>query len=264
MGAGMSDPSNELQALRDEVASLRSRVERPRRIAAWLFLPVVVLTSTLASGQLVTFVQDTPARAAEVNANFTQLQTWLEQKVGAVGNSTVTTPSVVLSGATPVTLAGGPSGLTLSGGLALADNTGITSNRFGATASVASSPTTTFGAGFLEGTFTDAGGTIVILASASAYCSSAGRIIMNVKVDGATIGAMRVTCNTTLAHMAFPSAHLRLNRLLLPNATFNPPVTRTVRLEPINCTSGCAAGIVTTLADVNDFGEVTVLRLPTP
>jgi hypothetical protein len=188
MGAGMSDPSNELQALRDEVASLRSRVERRGRA----------------------FGADALWRAGARRQHGHHL------------------------------------------------------DRFGATASVASSPTTTFGAGFLEGTFTDAGGTIVILASASAYCSSAGRIIMNVKVDGVTIGAMRVTCNTTLAHMAFPSAHLRLNRLLLPNATFNPPVTRTVRLEPINCTSGCAAGIVTTLADVNDFGEVTVLRLPTP
>lgn len=49
-----------------------------------------MLVASTAWGQLVVFSADTPARAAEVNQNFDQLKTWLEQKVGAVGTSVVT------------------------------------------------------------------------------------------------------------------------------------------------------------------------------
>ena len=85
---------------------------------------------------------------------------------------------------------------------------------------------------------------------------------MNVRVDGVLQGTMRVMCNTPGNHMAFPAAFLRLNRNLL--TPFGPAVSRTVRLEPLNCSSGCNTGLVTANADVNDYGEVTVLRLPTP
>ena len=235
------DLQRDLAELRTQLDMLRAHVDRsPRRRWAWPAV-AVALVSSLAWAQLVTFNADEPAFASDVNGNFNQLKTWLEQKVGAVGTSTIT-----------------------ANGLALADGTGITSTRFGVAAPVINAPTTNFGPGFLEGTFLDAGGTIVIMASATGYCTAIGRITMQVKVDGVTVGSMRVTCNETNQHMAFPAAFIRLNRSVLPATGFTPPVTRTVRLEPINCTSGCGPGLVTTTVDVNDFGEVTVLRLPTP
>lgn len=226
----------------------------------------VVLISGLAWAQLVSFNADEPAYASAVNGNFNQLKTWLEQKVGAVGTNTITTGQVVI-GATgnQTTLTVNATGqLQPTGGVALPDGTGITSTRFGVAAPVINAASANFAPGFLEGTFLDAGGTIVIMASATGFCSTSGRITMQVKVDGTTVGSMRVTCNVINQHMAFPAAFIRLNRNVLSAPGFNPPVTRTVRLEPINCTSGCSAGLVTTIADLNDFGEVTVLRLPTP
>lgn len=56
------------------------------------------MVAATASAQLITFTPDGPAVAADVNANFTQLRTWLESKVGAVGTAGVTTPSVTTSG----------------------------------------------------------------------------------------------------------------------------------------------------------------------
>ena len=262
----MSDLARELEALRTEVRELRAQVDAPRRRRTRLFVAAALLTASVAFAQLVTFSADQPAIASEVNGNFTQLRTWLETKVGSVSQAFITTPSVVLSPAAgSVTITSTAAGqLSTSGGLFLADNTGIQSTRFGVTAAVVNQNTNNFSGGFLEGTFTDAGGTIVIMASATGWCGSTGRITMNVRVDGTIVGAMRVTCNVVNSHMAFPPAFIRLNRGILSNGTFNPPVTRTVRLEPINCSSGCAAGLVTTNADSNDFGEVTVLRLPTP
>jgi len=238
----MSAPA--LEEMRREVTDLRQRIasmERARTLRTRWLVAAVLTVGSVAFAQLTVFTPDTPAYASEVNGNFNQLKTWLEQKVGAVGTSTIT-----------------------ANGLALADGTGITSTRFGVAAPVINAPTTNFGPGFLEGTFLDAGGTIVIMASATGYCTAIGRITMQVKVDGVTVGSMRVTCNETNQHMAFPAAFIRLNRSVLPATGFTPPVTRTVRLEPINCTSGCGPGLVTTIVDVNDFGEVTVLRLPTP
>jgi hypothetical protein len=255
----------EVEALRAELRDLRSAVEAPRRRTRWLPLGVgVAFVSTFAWAQLVTFSPDAPARADEVNGNFNQLRTWLEQKVGAVGSNTITTGGIAIgpAGPTQVTLGGNASGqLTVTGGLALAEGTGLSSSRLAAVASVANVQTNNFSAGFLEGTFLDPGGTIVIMASATGWCSTAGRITMNVRVDNILQGSMRVNCNATGQHMAFPAAFLRLNRGQL--TPFGPGVIRTVRLQPLNCSSGCVAGLVTTNADVNDFGEVTVLRLPT-
>lgn len=256
----------EVEALRAELKDLRLKVEAPRRRTRWLALGVAIaLVSTFAWAQLVPFNPDEPARAETVNGNFNQLKTWLEQKVGAVGSNTITTGAVAIgaAGPTQVTLGSSGSGqLTVTGGLALAEGTGIASNRLAAVSSVVNLNSNNFGSGFLEGTFADPGGTIVIMASATGWCGTAGRIGMNVRVDGVLQGTMRVTCNTPGNHMAFPAAFLRLNRSLL--TVFGPTVSRTVRLEPLNCSSGCNPGLVTTNADVNDFGEVTVLRLPTP
>lgn len=63
----------------------------PRFGKARLLAAAVVVVATGAFAQLVTFAADTPAQASQVNANFTQLRTWLEQKVGTVGNGNVTT-----------------------------------------------------------------------------------------------------------------------------------------------------------------------------
>ncbi len=82
----------QLAELRSEVAALRGEARRRRR-QAWLAL-AVALGAASAWAQLVTFQQDGPARAAEVNGNFTQLQTWLEQKVGSVSNAGVVASSV--------------------------------------------------------------------------------------------------------------------------------------------------------------------------
>lgn len=264
----MSDErlSEEVEVLRAELEALRAKVEAPRRRTRWLPLGVAIaLVSTFGWAQLVPFNADEPARADAVNGNFNQLKTWLEQKVGTVGSNTITTGGIAIgaAGPTQVTLGGNGSGqLTVTGGLALTEGTGLSSSRLGAVGSVANATANNFSAGFLEGTFLDPGGTIIIMASATGWCSTPGRITMNVRVDNILQGSMRVNCNATGQHMAFPAAFLRLNRNLL--TPFGPAVIRTVRLEPINCTSGCNAGLVTTNADVNDFGEVTVLRLPTP
>ena len=88
---------DEVTALRDELNELRSKVEGARRRPRWLPLGVGLgLVSTLAWAQLVTFNPDDPARAIDVNGNFNQLKTWLEQKVGAVGSNTITTGSIAI------------------------------------------------------------------------------------------------------------------------------------------------------------------------
>ncbi|MDP3500399.1 MAG: hypothetical protein Q8S33_08705 [Myxococcales bacterium] len=157
----------EVEVLRAELEALRSKVEAPRRRTRWLPLGVgIALVSTFAWAQLVTFSPDAPARADEVNGNFNQLRTWLEQKVGAVGSNTITTGGIAIgaAGPTQVTLGGNGSGqLTVTGGLALAEGTGIASNRLAAVTSVVNLNTNNFSSGFLEGTFADPGGTIVIM-----------------------------------------------------------------------------------------------------
>lgn len=79
------DPLRLLQA---RVADLERERQRRRRFT-WAIAGVTLVSAT-AFGQLVTFAPDAPARADEVNGNFAQLRTWLEQKVGPVGTSTLT------------------------------------------------------------------------------------------------------------------------------------------------------------------------------
>lgn len=94
------------ESLEAKVAALQARVDeleasraprRSRRLAKLLLAGSLVVAAT-ASAQLITFSPDDPAVAAEVNANFTQLRTWLETKVGAVGTAGVTTPSLTTAG----------------------------------------------------------------------------------------------------------------------------------------------------------------------
>lgn len=91
---------------------------RRRPLSATLLLGLlglVVFGSTLALGQatcmqtlpmpLVTMCPDDPARAADVNGNFRQLVTWVEQKLGPVGSPAVDAPGS-LSVATTLTVGG--------------------------------------------------------------------------------------------------------------------------------------------------------------
>ncbi len=79
---------DDLPALREQVRALQAQLsthERARRSRRWLWLTGLALLSATAWAQLVTFAPDAPARADEVNQNFQQLKTWLEAKVGTVG-----------------------------------------------------------------------------------------------------------------------------------------------------------------------------------
>lgn len=141
----------------------------------------------------------------------------------------------------------------------------LSTPRLGAFSPVANSNQNHFGPGFLQSTFLDWGGTILIHASATAYCATQGRIQMRLTVDGLTVANMRLYCHSTGTHLAFPSTFSRLDRNIFAAPAPGANTTRTVRLEPVNCPPGqCTSPLVTTLADANDFGEITVVRLPTP
>lgn len=71
-------------------------------------------TQTLPS-PMVTFCPDGPALATEVNGNFQQLVTWVEQKVGTVGSATLTTGAI---NATSLTATGAVSASSASLGTA--------------------------------------------------------------------------------------------------------------------------------------------------
>lgn len=66
---------------------------RRLRLGRWGFVGAMVLAS-VAFAQLVTFTANAPALASDVNANFNQLKTWLETKVGSVANAGITATSV--------------------------------------------------------------------------------------------------------------------------------------------------------------------------
>jgi hypothetical protein len=86
------NPSTE-QSLREELQLLRDRLgqlERRRKQRTLGLVAALILVSGTAGAQLITFSPVAPALASEVNQNFTQLRTWIEQKVGPVGSSVVT------------------------------------------------------------------------------------------------------------------------------------------------------------------------------
>lgn len=90
--------NTDIESLRRDLRRLEQEladVKKTRRQRWLLAAAAVVLTSTIASAQLVTFTADSPARALDVNNNFTflntritneinQLRTQLETKTGSV------------------------------------------------------------------------------------------------------------------------------------------------------------------------------------
>ncbi len=98
------DVQTQLDRLTQEVQSLReeraARARLMRRIGAALVMTTLVVgvRTALAAGNcaqtlpapLTTFCGNDPALAGEVNGNFQQLVTWVQQKVGTVGSANVT------------------------------------------------------------------------------------------------------------------------------------------------------------------------------
>lgn len=96
--ARLEDVLREVAVLKQRVVELEGR----RRVRArWLAAAVVVVASA-AFGQLTVFTADSPAIASEVNGNFNQLKTWLEQKVGTVGSANVNVTGTTTLAATTV------------------------------------------------------------------------------------------------------------------------------------------------------------------
>lgn len=87
----MPPTETEFEALRHELRLTQERLaalERARqRRGRWGFLALIAVVSATAFGQhLVAFSPNTPALATDVNNNFQALKTWLEAKVGPVGD----------------------------------------------------------------------------------------------------------------------------------------------------------------------------------
>lgn len=82
------------EALKANALQRFEQVLAPRRSPRLGWLAAAALVPAIAFAQLVTFTPDTPAVASEVNANFAQLRTWIEQKVGTVGSNAITTGAV--------------------------------------------------------------------------------------------------------------------------------------------------------------------------
>jgi hypothetical protein len=90
----MHDHRDELEALKTRLATLERRQNRSRKSRWALF---GLLLSSVAFAQLIPFSADTPALASQVNQNFTQLQTWLETKVGSVSSAGINASGRVIS-----------------------------------------------------------------------------------------------------------------------------------------------------------------------
>ena len=91
---------DEVRALRADTDALRAALathtagnRRRVRSVAWtagLVALLVAGTSAADHGVLYVFAPGSPALASEVNHNFAQLESWLAQKVGPVGNDNLT------------------------------------------------------------------------------------------------------------------------------------------------------------------------------
>ncbi len=73
-----------------------------RRQFRWVFAAGLGL-ATVAFAQLTVFSPNAPAIASQVNGNFNQLKTWLEQKVGTVGSANITTTGSVAAASVAAT-----------------------------------------------------------------------------------------------------------------------------------------------------------------
>lgn len=75
---------------RGRVVKLASIFALAAVFAAAVVVADPVVSLTCPGGDLFCFNANTPARSSEVNHNFAQVQSWLEQKVGPAGSGTVT------------------------------------------------------------------------------------------------------------------------------------------------------------------------------
>ena len=96
-----------------------------------LILAVVAAPSS-AWAQLVTFNANSPAVTADVNSNFQQLRSWLEQKVGTVGTSNITAAGAITTPSLNAGTAAVTGNVTIGGTLTTTGqifaNGGITGN----------------------------------------------------------------------------------------------------------------------------------------
>ncbi len=124
----------ELQSLRARLEILESAVRqrpsrRPRFAAAAVLVAIVVGVAGVVSaangncpnGMPFCFSPDTPAEAAQVNHNFSQLKEWLESKVGPVTAPAISS-STGISSTGRITTSGG---LTVTGGGVTVTNTDV-------------------------------------------------------------------------------------------------------------------------------------------
>ena len=98
----------------------QTHARRRWRVGAALGLGLIVAGLAVPSAawaQLVTFSANTPAIAAQVNGNFQQLRTWLEQKVGPVGTSDITTSGAITASSLTVGTAAVSGNSTIAGTL---------------------------------------------------------------------------------------------------------------------------------------------------
>ena len=115
----------------------------------------------------------------------------------------------------------------------------------------------------LERTFASDGGTLVILASGSAYRSSGvadgpGRIGMNVRINGTNLGRADGFADERGLHETLVEEHVVVEGM--------PAGTHTVRLEAIVDEDDCetadeTASTICTTTNSNDFFRVTVVEL---
>lgn len=149
----------ELSQLRAEVAALKAP-PTPRK-TRWVVAMTVAAVSTAAFASTLTdglyvFGANEPAVASEVNANFSQLRTWLRNKVGADLNSTsIATPGGISAGANisatgNITATGTVTGSSWSGAFTAANNVTLgngasTLNLFGTTAAFGTAVAVTLG-----------------------------------------------------------------------------------------------------------------------
>jgi len=136
----------------------------------------LLVASVAVAQTLKVFVANDPALAADVNGNFSQLKTWLEQKVGTVGSNNITTSGALSSGslstgavsatnvtATNVTATGDVS----LGGAGKTTNLSGTTNLFGSVAAFGASTTVT--ASVTSTATTD--GLVVVFMTATGGCA---------------------------------------------------------------------------------------------
>ncbi len=130
----MSTDLEQLQARVDQLErvlatqSAKSKAPRKRHrvfvaMAVVLFAAVVPLWASTAwaatcaqtlPAPMVTFCPNNPAVAADVNANFQQLATWVEAKTGTISNTNITAQSITSVGAVRAAMVDSASGLNLT------------------------------------------------------------------------------------------------------------------------------------------------------